>query len=107
MIRKILTALALTATVAQPAQANDDLAKILFGVIVGAAIVDAAKNTHRPVDNAAEINRIRTEQDHAIQRFNRQQNDSACYTQDRFENNGRVIRYVFNCRNEVIHAFYP
>ncbi|MGA1256919.1 MAG: hypothetical protein ACO3YX_07915 [Candidatus Nanopelagicaceae bacterium] len=47
MIRKILTALALAATVAQPAQANDDFAKILFGVIVGAAIVDAAKNTHQ------------------------------------------------------------
>lgn len=104
MIRNTLAALTLFAATIQPAQANDDLAKILFGVIVGAAIVDASRSS---TETASTINRRAEEQDRAIQRFNRQQAATACYTQDRFEQNGRIIRYVFNCRNEVIHAFYP
>jgi hypothetical protein len=44
MIRNTLTALALAATVAQPAQADNDFAKVLLGVVIGAAIVDAARD---------------------------------------------------------------
>lgn len=44
MIRNTLAALTLLVGTIQPAQANDDFAKILFGVIVGAAIVDASRN---------------------------------------------------------------
>ena len=109
MIRKILTALALTATLAQPAQANDDFAKILFGVILGAAIVDAGKgNAHTAViDQAANHNRIVQRQAQAQRQIDRIQRETVCRIQDRVHHNGMILREEFNCAGEMIRFYFP
>lgn len=51
MFKNAIAAVALTAAVAQPAAAgNDDLIKLLTGVIVGAALMDTL-NDDRPTHN--------------------------------------------------------
>ena len=102
MIRNTLTALTLTLTVAQPAQANDDLAKILFGVILGAAIVDAAKNTQR-THTATQTVDTRSVQGQLAQR---QARTTVCYTEDRWDQTGQLARFEYNCHNQLIQAYY-
>lgn len=105
-----LAALAMAVTVAQPAQANNDLAKILFGVILGAAIVDANKghahNTHI-IDSAANHNQIVQSQQHSQQQINRIQRETVCRIQERVYHNGMIIREEFNCAGEMIRFYFP
>lgn len=110
MIRKTLTALALTAMVAQPAQANDDFAKILFGVILGAAIVDASKShahTVHVIDGAANHNRVVQSQTQAQRQIDRIQRETVCRIQERVHHNGMIIREEFNCAGEMIRFYFP
>ncbi len=107
MIRNTLTALALFAATIQPAQANDDLVKVLFGVIVGAAIVDAARNTPATVDHAAQFNRNAQALEVERQLQQRKQRTTVCWIEDRFDATGRVARYEYNCNNQLIRAYYP
>lgn len=107
MIRNTLAALALSAATIQPAAANDDLVKVLFGVMVGAAIVDAARNTPAPVDPAAYVNRRVEAAEVERQLQQRRDRTTVCWWEDRFDATGRVARYEYNCRNQLIRAYYP
>ena len=94
-----------------PAQANDDVARVLFGLILGAALVDATNNTasaqpHEPT-GAAEYNRTRRELDRQQRELEYRMQNTACSTRDELKPDGYVVRYVYNCRGEVIHAYHP
>jgi len=100
MFKRTLTALALTATVAQPAAAgNDDIIKLLTGVIVGAALVDTLKNRN---DHAQPQHN--TQWDGHIQNQRNYPNaPQVCST--RYDNHGSFVDvYHYDCRGRILRV---
>lgn len=99
MIKNTLTALALAATVAQPAAAgNDDIIKLLTGVIVGAALVDTLNNKNHNSNNH------NTQWDGHIQnQRNYPLAPQVCNTV--YDNHGSFVDvYHYDCRGRILRV---
>lgn len=99
MIKRTLTALALAATVAQPAAAgNDDIIKLLTGVIVGAALIDTL---NKDAGHAAQNN---TQWDGHIQnQRNYPHAPQVCSTH--YDNHGSFVDvYHYDCRGRILRV---
>lgn len=101
MFKTAIAALALTATVAQPAAAgNDDLIKLLTGVIVGAALVDTLNN-----------NRHQTQPTHNNQQWdghiqNRRNYPNAPQVcSSHYDDHGSFVDvYHYDCRGRILRV---
>ena len=100
------TVLGIVVFAAAPARADtNDAAKIIFGLILGAAIADSAQA--QPQHQPHGVNQARRELDRAEREYQRQLATTPCYSRDELKPDGYIVRYVYNCENRVIHAYHP
>jgi hypothetical protein len=101
MIKQTLTALALAATVAQPAAAgNDDIIKLLTGVIVGAALIDTLNNNRQ---NQQTTTHTPQWDGHIQNQRNYPLAPQVCNT--RYDNHGSFVDvYHYDCRGRILRV---
>lgn len=104
MFKNAIAALALTAAVAQPAAAgNDDIIKLLTGVIVGAALVDSLNNHNHNTHNNHNGHNNGHWDGHIQNRRNYPNAPQVCNTH--YDNHGSFVDvYQYDCRGRILRV---
>ena len=103
MFKNTIAALALTATVAQPAAAgNDDFIKLLTGVIVGAALIDTLNNNHQQPQQPVYNNHQQWD-GHIQNRRNYPNAPQVCSSH--YDDHGSFVDvYHYDCRGRILRV---